>query len=67
MSLLEKFFCSSHPASEEDTKKVNLVPILKIRPIDEKFIYNFKKWSKFYIVKMLKNSKNNLKNILEEK
>lgn len=68
MSLFRKFFGSNNPASEEGIDKENSVFSLNNdTPLDEQFIYNFKKnGGKFLYCENETEVKDQFENILEE-
>ncbi len=68
MSLFSKFFGANSAASDEDTEKENSKASLdNDTPIDEQFIYNFKKnGGKFLYCENVTEIKEHFENILEE-
>lgn len=68
MSLFRKFFGSINPASEEDTANdLNMLSPDNDAPLDEQFIYNFKKnGGKFLYCENQNELKDHFENILEE-
>ena len=68
MSLFKKFFGSHDSSSDEDKGSHSYKPNLDINsPLDEKFIYNFKKnGGKFLYCENLNEVKEQFENILEE-
>jgi len=68
MSLFSKFFGSYNPASDDDNEKEGDKSLLNSdAPIDEQFIYNFKKnGGKFLYCENLTEVKDQFENILEE-
>lgn len=69
MSLFRKIFGSSISASEEEKEKENssFLPDAASMPIDEQFIYNFKKnGGKFLYCENLEDVKEQFENILQE-
>lgn len=68
MSLFRKFFGSNNPASDEEKgKENNPFPLENDAPLEEQFIYNFKKnGGKFLYCENETEVKDHFENILEE-